>query len=242
MIIDPKTLEAYPEPQDAPPAYDQATTSSSSVPAPAPAEKAPATPTSPTAARFILGAGRGNAASGWLRTFGLGASSKTDRDVKATVLLLVRDLVKAGHSPDAISILQSCAEVCRARSLSLEAILQEPSIEGHTPLYWAILKSTQPQHARDEGQIGLVDLLMSFPLTEECMRDARHACLLASDDALFQRLRRSPGCTAGSSATDELLLGAPAQDRLAVENAPGDNGAFKVCTNARRRALGLTGV
>ncbi|EJD36717.1 hypothetical protein AURDEDRAFT_108451 [Auricularia subglabra TFB-10046 SS5] len=145
--------------------------------------------------------------------------------MKQTVLGLVRDLVKLGSSPDAISILQSCAEACRARNLSLEAILQEPSIEGHAPLYWAILKNSS--QAEEQHQISLVDLLMSFPLTPAVIAEARQACLLNSDDVLFQRLRRSPGC-AGLSATDELLLGSPPADLIQVENAPGDHGAFKV--------------
>ncbi|KZV97544.1 hypothetical protein EXIGLDRAFT_703195 [Exidia glandulosa HHB12029] len=225
MIIDPKTLEAAPEPQDAPPAYEQATTSSSAVPEKRPE---PTGPSTPNAAQLGLGFGSkakvpsSPTASAWFWS-SFGMASKTDKDVKATVLGLVRDLVKAGSSPDAISILQSCSEACRARSLSLEAILQEPSIEGHTPLYWAILKDPAPS----EGQISLVDLLMSFPLTPASIQDARQACLLNSDDTVFQRLRRSPGC-AGLSPTDELLLGSPPQDRVVVENAEGDHGAFKV--------------
>ncbi|KAH7096560.1 hypothetical protein BKA62DRAFT_833894 [Auriculariales sp. MPI-PUGE-AT-0066] len=243
MIIDPKTLD-----EDAPPAYDQVTTSGSGTSGsqqlsletkrPLPEAGSPIRSetaldsASPASALFGPRPGRGSpqsalsSSSSWFPISFLGVgSSKTDRDVKQTVIGLVRDLVHhGGESPDAIGILQSCAEACRARGLSLENILQEASIEGHTPLYWAILKRSGSGTSQ---QISLVDLLMSFPLAPPALADARAACLLTSDDNIFQRLRHSPGC-AGLNAAEELLLGAQPADEVIVENAVGTHGAFKV--------------
>lgn len=67
---------------------------------------------------------------------------------------------------------------------------------------------------------------MSFPLAPPALADARAACLLTSDDTIFQRLRHSPGC-AGLNTAEELLLGAQPADEVVVENASGAVGAFK---------------
>ena len=67
---------------------------------------------------------------------------------------------------------------------------------------------------------------MSFPLAPPAISDARAACLLTSDDTIFQRLRHSPGC-AGLNTAEELLLGAQPADEVVVENAAGAVGAFK---------------
>lgn len=146
-----------------------------------------------------------------------------------TILGLVRDVVKQQSSPAGVSILQSCAEACRARNLPFDAIMQEKSIEGHTPLYWAIAKRDLSKPPSESSEVGVIDMLLSFPLTEATRSDACQACLLQSDEELFQRLRRSPGWALLSGA-DEMLLGEMPDDRISVRNDPddGDNGAFAV--------------
>ncbi|KAJ6581603.1 hypothetical protein B0H19DRAFT_513799 [Mycena capillaripes] len=158
-------------------------------------------------------------------------TSHTTREVRATVLGLVRDLVKLqpdDQSTVAISILKSCVDACAANGLSIGTILQEKSVEGHTPLYWAIIK--RPAESRDDQNLDLLTALLalSTPLTSATVSDVRLACLLMSDQALFQQLRNSPEF-APMSATDEMLLDATMPpDDIFVENMPGDAGAFAV--------------
>jgi hypothetical protein len=130
------------------------------------------------------------------------------------------------ESPDSLSILQSCAEACRTRDLSLESILQEKSIEGHTPLYWAIIK--RPENAPVNEALALIDVLLSFPLTEDTRAEARQACLLTSDNDLFQHLRASPGFSPTSGADDILNLGKKGPDIVKVTNESknAESGAF----------------
>jgi hypothetical protein len=154
------------------------------------------------------------------------------RQVRATVLGLVRDLVKLqpnDHSVVAISILKSCADACATNGLSISTILQEKSVEGHTPLYWAIVKRPAESPEPQEGNDLLTTLLsLSTPLTPATMSDVRLACLLTSDQALFQRLRNSPEF-APLSPTDEMLLDATIPpDEIMVENVDGVEGAFVV--------------
>jgi len=154
--------------------------------------------------------------------FSFGALSRTDKEVKTTVLGLVRDVVKQTPGPAGIAIFQSCAEACRTRNIKFDLLLQEKSIEEHTPLYWAIIKR------RTTDELGLLDLLLSFPLTEETRRDAALACMLQSDNELFQRLQQSPGWkqTARTGA-EEMLLGSSPEDAVTVKDVEGDNGAFQ---------------
>ncbi|KAJ7170495.1 hypothetical protein C8R43DRAFT_875992 [Mycena crocata] len=129
----------------------------------------------------------------------------------------------------AISILKSCADACATHGLSMSSVLQEKSVEGHTPLYWAIIK--RPAESPEDGQnLDLLTALLglSTPLTPVTTSDVRLACLLMSDQALFQRLRASPEF-APMSATDELLLDTTMPpDDIFVENVAGDTGAFAV--------------
>jgi hypothetical protein len=145
---------------------------------------------------------------------------------------LVRDLVREEfQTPAAFGILQSCAEACASNGVSFSSILQEKSIEGHTPLYWAIVKR-EPDESQDDGsevQDLLTTLLShSTPLTQATIADIRHACLVTSDQPLFQRLRQSPDFGSGS-AVDEILLGVTLPpDDVEVVTFPDDEGSFAV--------------
>ena len=75
--------------------------------------------------------------------------------------------------------------------------------------------------------------LTSFatPLNAQTIADVRHACLLTSDQLLFQRLRMSPAFSP-LSGTDEMLLGVKIPpDDITVENAAGDEDVFVVDFN-----------
>ncbi|KAF6752193.1 hypothetical protein DFP72DRAFT_905204 [Ephemerocybe angulata] len=161
------------------------------------------------------------------------AAYRTEQDVRKTVLGLVRDLVREHHSDSAapLGILQSCAAACDSQSLSLSSLLQEKSIEGHTPLYWAIVKRKPDEDVEDTSQIPdlLIALLShSTPLKKDTIMDIRHACLITSDQRLFQRLRMSPEF-ATVSGSDQMLLGVTLpHDEIEVEELPGDEGEFAV--------------
>ncbi|KDQ29940.1 hypothetical protein PLEOSDRAFT_1021085, partial [Pleurotus ostreatus PC15] len=131
----------------------------------------------------------------------------------------------------ALGILQSCAEACAAYELSLSTILQERSVEDHTPLYWAVIKRQPDESMDDDTQIpDLLTTLLSFsaPLTPETISEIRLACLITSDQQLFQRLRLSPQFSP-LSGTDEIILGGPIPpDEITVEDTVGDEGAFAV--------------
>jgi hypothetical protein len=235
MVIDKSPLPDDYTPSEAPPSYEaldnrqtyvrhekglaplQVASTSASLP--------PRSPTSPPVTKSpsstgLKGKGKANS---WFSF----STSRAAREVRTTVLRLVRDLVREQDAAGgaSLSILESCAEACAANSLSLSTLLQEMSVEGHTPLYWAIVKRLP------DGDSGVPDLLTSLisfasPLNPETISDIRHACLLTSDQRLFQRLRMSPEFSP-LSGTDEMLLGGSiAPDDITVEDVPGDEGSF----------------
>ena len=131
--------------------------------------------------------------------------------------------MKQPKTPASTGLLESCADACAANNLSLE-ILQEPLIEDHPAIYWAIVKRPSPDNFE------LITSLMSYPapLTTETMTEVRLACLHVGDQALFQCLWRSPEYGALSGA-DRMLLGVSAPpDTIDVEELPGQDGPFAV--------------
>ena len=153
--------------------------------------------------------------------------SKTKKEVNSTILNLIRDLVKqTSSSAGASGILDSCAEACEGYDISFSSLLQQRSIEGHTPIYWAIIK--RPSEPPNPEDYDLVTALLSrsTPLTPSTISDIRFACLTTSDQALFQRLRLSP-MFSPMSGTDEMLLGGSiSPDEIEVEDVDNNGGAF----------------
>ncbi|KAH9949313.1 hypothetical protein B0H21DRAFT_820304 [Amylocystis lapponica] len=224
MVIEKLPLPDEGTPTDAPPAYDalEPAASSTSPQLRSQVEKnAPPPSLSAQAAAASRQITKGNR-TWW---FAFGPSARTTREIKATVLALVRDLVKQPDLSGAPSILHSCAEACHAHGLSFPALLQEPAMEGHSPIYWAVIKRA----ADADGQDLVAALLaLAAPLSEDSLSEIRLACLQNSDNTLFQRLRRSPA-VAPLTGTDELLLGASVPpDAVDVQDVPGDEGAFVV--------------
>lgn len=241
MIIDKPPLPDDPTPADAPPSYDAI-----SAPSPYPRDDkstpvvyppAPSAPPQHPKHRPPPSPSTSKSKS-W---FNFSSSfSRTNREVQTTIQGLVRDLVRFREFPSSPSaakgILDSCQEACTAHGLSFSEILQEKSIEGHTPIYWAIVKRP-PEHADDgndeneeEGPDLVTALLqLSSPLTPATISEIRLACLVTSDQALFQRLRLSPAFSP-IKGTDEMLLGENAvpPDTIDVQDIKGDEGAFVV--------------
>ncbi|KAJ7066534.1 hypothetical protein C8F01DRAFT_1052716 [Mycena amicta] len=237
-----RTVSAIP--LDAPPTYEDSTAASSSSSAVA----GPSTirypsdskhqPPSPLSAFSSTSNSSPSPKAGWF-----GFASPTTRQVRRTVLGLVRDLVKVTDDADASSvvtssILKSCSDACAANGLSISALLQE-KIEGYTPLYWAIVKRPAenndaavcpPESSSSNEALDLLTVLLSLsaPLTPASVSDVCRACALKSDNALFQRLRASPDFSP-LSPTDQMILDASAPpDSITVENVPHDEFAFGV--------------
>ncbi|KAF9218751.1 hypothetical protein BS17DRAFT_719734 [Gyrodon lividus] len=161
-----------------------------------------------------------SSSSSWLSMLSF-ASSRTSKQVRQTVLSLVRDLVINPQSPD---ILDSCADACRAHGLELSALVQELSIEDHSAIYWAIVN-------RRESLLPSL-LAHASPLTSATISDIRLACLATSNEKLFQALRcqREPFTKqkvplSTSSGADTLVLGSMPADNISIRELDGE-GAF----------------
>lgn len=173
--------------------------------------------------------------SKWL--FPFAGQSRAAQEARITVQNLVRDVVKA---PDlaGLSVLHDCAVACESHDLVFGDILQDRYIEGHCALYWAIVKRPREGGKSGKGEKDYDDedhtcgdlveamLAMAAPLTDQTVSEIRLACLLGSDQALFQRLRYTPAF-APLSGTDEILLGGSIpQDDVSVHEGTGDAGEF----------------
>ncbi|TFY63935.1 hypothetical protein EVG20_g6122 [Dentipellis fragilis] len=258
MIID-KDKTPFPDdptPTEAPPSYayalrgsstSLATTSYSAPKFTPPRQSPPRASSSFPTALGSLGSrksskssskSKGKASARW---FSFGGLSKNAKQVHATVQGLVRELVKQSPSSEFASVLASCAEACDAQGLGFSSILQDPFIEGHLPVYWAILKRpaevakapTQVPGIELEGDAFVMALLAaSSPMSAQTIAEVRLACVLNSDHGLFQRIRRRFRPFAPLSGTDEMLLSdrgvevAGACDLVTVEEIRGDVGAF----------------
>jgi hypothetical protein len=162
-------------------------------------------------------------------------------------LLKMRDVVKEPASPAAVSVLQSCHEACQNRGLSFQSVVSEKFIEGHCPLYWAILKRPSTLSEQDDDRVQLLDILLSIPLDPTTRSEAYLACMLSSDQVLFQRLRHTPGDHSPSvSAAHELLLGDAPEDEVRSFDREANHGEFRIVWKIakfqkRMRALGGVG-
>jgi hypothetical protein len=107
---------------------------------------------------------------------------------RTTVLSTVRDLVA---TPDLTAA--SMAPIVNPFALSpaeLSDHLQLLNVEGHTPIYWAIV------NCRKEAISAYIALLSSFPISSACSSDLRLACMVTSNNAVFMQLKlgRTIGC------------------------------------------------
>lgn len=236
MIVDKQPLPEDPTPADAPPAYESEVfdqyyafekAGSSSRSLPAQPSSSTAGPSSPKPLSPIVSQKKSpKVGRSW---FPFGQAARAAQEVKQTVLNLLRDVVKVPEQDAALSILANCEEACTAHNLSFSSILQDRSLEGHSTLYWAIIKRPTGVEMRASTD-NLVQTLLSMasPLTEETISEIRLACLQNSDQRLFQALRRCPAF-APLSGSDEMLLGGNVPlDDIEVEDVENDKGAFRV--------------
>ncbi|KAI0669524.1 hypothetical protein C8Q78DRAFT_1172066 [Trametes maxima] len=238
MIVDKQPLPGDEvDVEDAPPSYDAL----DNVPPPLPrgakagasagqsyssepnSLASPLSPKSPSAQSAKNVGGGKRPPSSW---FNFGPSSRAAKEVRATIQGLLRDLVKQTDASGALGVLESCADACRSFDLSLATLLQERSLEGHTPIYWAIVNRPSSTPVPDQPDIVTALLTHAAPLTDATVDELRLACLHTSDHGLFQRLRRSPAF-APLSGADEIILGGNVPvDDVEVEDVQNDEAGF----------------
>ncbi|KJA20474.1 hypothetical protein HYPSUDRAFT_68504 [Hypholoma sublateritium FD-334 SS-4] len=177
------------------------------------------------------------------------SSARTRAEVRSTVAALVSDLVRSpsgAGTPAAAArgVLASCADVCAAHALVLADVLQDRAIEGHSPLYWAIVTRARGDagsanaegsggegeggaEAEDEEKDDLVAALLAHcpALPPDAAHELRLACVAAADQGTFQRLR---ALFAPALGTDAVLLHSRRDDVRVVLPAQTADGAFAV--------------
>ncbi|KAI0323699.1 hypothetical protein GY45DRAFT_1332340 [Cubamyces sp. BRFM 1775] len=178
--------------------------------------------------------------------FNFYTSKRPTKEVRATIAGLLRDLVKQTDAQSALGVLESCADACRAHGVPFSALLQERSIEGHSPLYWSVVSrspspgtsssaqtsrstsrgSSEQEQERDALVVALLE--HAAPLSDTAVDEVRHACLRACDHRFFQRLRRLPAFVPLSVADEIVLGGTTPVDEVEVEGVPGDEAGFVV--------------
>lgn len=224
MIIDKNPLPDDPTPLDPPPSYEELQRVAQELTRPID-RKATYTQPSSTSSRPLSGKRLASSSKKpkWFNPFGQAA--RTSQEVKSTILNLVRDVVRVPDPTAAISILRNCSEACETHGLQFSVVLQEKSVEGHTPIYWAIVKRP-PQPTSSDPDLVSALLSLAAPLNDTTLSEIRLACLQNSDQILFQRLRRLPAF-APLSGPDEILLGGTVPpDDIGVQDVPGGEGAF----------------
>jgi hypothetical protein len=225
---------------DAPPPYQHALQSSSDskvnlshTPDPSQTSRSSVSRRPPKASRKAAAPSRWFPAS----IFGL---SKTAKQVRSATQEFLRDLLSQARPSEHewLSLLSNCADTCNAQGLSFSALLQEPFVEGHLPVYWAILKRppaaaaaavaktdrdhTSPASNGDPDALVLAILDASLPINAASIADARLACVTVSDNALFVRLGERYEAFSPRSGTDRVLLGgSDTVDTVSVEEARG---------------------
>ncbi|KAF7297246.1 hypothetical protein MIND_00957700 [Mycena indigotica] len=242
-----KSDETPSVPVEAPPAYEPSSSrpppaekaSGSSV-APPPPPLSPSSPSSSAIKSRVVQkntwAQLGDDVGGFMSDLGLGsAKQRAAQEVRKTVTKLIHDLVRNQTIDGNLScagILDSCSEACSSNGINMPNLLQQAYIEGHTPLYWAIVKrpadSSEAGRPMSEADLPpLVRSLLAYsaPLKPQTVADIQLACLHTCDNWLFQCLRGSPDFPA-LPHKDQLLLGTQIPpDTIAIQpstkhNAP----------------------
>jgi hypothetical protein len=171
-----------------------------------------------------LGDGMGNL----LSDMGLGPPQRrVGKEVRKTVSGLIHDLVRDQNldsNDSCVGILESCSEACAAQAINMPGLLQQPYIEGHTPLYWAIVKRPIDESEPPPASFELPPLIRallaySAPLEQSTIKDIRLACLHNCDQWLYQALRLCPEFQALSHKA-QLLLGVQVPPDTVVVGAP----------------------
>jgi hypothetical protein len=150
---------------------------------------------------------------------------------KDNVRSLVECLLSGRLPPDEerSSIFSACAQACELGGLDLSTVLQEMTIEGYPPIYWAIVNRAAASGNNNVELDSLVFALLDAcrPLSPATLDAIRSACMTASDNVLLQRLFRDIPPLSPLSARDVLLLGpANLEDHVDVDEKRDGTGSF----------------
>lgn len=133
-------------------------------------------------------------------------------EIRNTTQGLLREIVQSlgpdTDLPSVLGIISSCEGACETNDVSFSDIIQGPFIEGHSPLYWVIVKGFPGVHPDSVHQPDLLSAFLFYAtsLQEATRTEIRRACLETSNQNIFSRLRGFPGF-ATMFPTDGLLLG-----------------------------------
>ena len=155
------------------------------------------------------------------------AQDTAKEHVQSCVMALLQGRLPAGE--DRASILSSCAQTCESEGLDLSTVMQEMSIEGYPPIYWAIVNRSLSSESNGTASDSLMTTLLAAcrPLSPATLAAIRVACTMASDNVLLQELFRSIPPLSHISTRDALLLGpAKEEDRVDVEEKRNGTGSW----------------
>ena len=160
--------------------------------------------------------------------------SRAPSETQRTIESLLREIVEklCSDLQSSLAILSSCEGACETLGLSFSDIIQRKFIEGHSPVYWAIVKRLPDDHHEAQVAKG-PDLLSAFifyatPLKGETAVEIREACVAISDQNLFSRLKKCPAVGI-MYYTDMVLLGVQFPlDEIDVEEDTGIENTFAV--------------
>lgn len=151
--------------------------------------------------------------------------------IKELVQTRVTAMLQGRLSPgeNRVSTISACARACERGRLDFSTVLQETSIEGHPPIYWAIVNRDVASGSRGLEPDSLVAVILSAcrPLSPASLTAIRVACTMASDNALLQELFRLIPPLSHISTRDKLLLSpANEEDRVDIDEMRNGTGSW----------------
>ena len=159
---------------------------------------------------------------------------------RETVKSCIQSLLSRSHSPEEtrLSVFSTCSQACKKVGLDLSAVLQEPIIEGQTPIYWAILNrsvTSSESDAKASDALIITLLNMCGLLNETAIASIRLACMLISNNTLLQNLFWNFPGLSPLSTKDRMLLGSSGGgDIVDVEEMQDGTGTFIASMKIRR--------
>jgi hypothetical protein len=155
------------------------------------------------------------------------AQDRVKEIVQTRVTALLQGRLPPGE--DRMSMLSACARACERGGLDFSTVLQETSIEGHPPIYWAIINRDVASGSRGLELDSLVAAILAAcrPLSPDSLAAIRVACTMGSDNVLLQELFRLIPPLSHISTRDALLLSpANEEDRVDVDEKRNGTGSW----------------
>lgn len=106
--------------------------------------------------------------------------------VRSLLLTLISNHLPSSQSAAAIGILDSCSTACAGYALPFAPLLHERFVEGHSMLYWVIVKRPTSDE-QDENALLRSMISRAQPIPASTLDEIRAACLVSSDHRLFRR-------------------------------------------------------